>query len=187
MPCFLPDSAPCCASGLDPMACCDVMWCPPPAEHLEMIESQALEMMKHNERLEKRMAALEQHTQVCTLQTSGSREGRVCCIWAVMSCTYCWFVLCHTSSCCVQRNTCQCHPSRLNQCRSFHGCVCAPAAHACTFPSYMQQRSKISEQPVLTADCCSVVRVAVLLPPRTMMMTSCRHWLRAWCSLLMRT
>jgi len=29
-----------------------------------MIESQALEMMQHNERLEKRMAALEQHTQV---------------------------------------------------------------------------------------------------------------------------
>lgn len=34
------------------------------AEHLEMIESQALEMMMHNDRLEKRMAALEQHTQV---------------------------------------------------------------------------------------------------------------------------
>jgi hypothetical protein len=40
-----------------------------------MIESQAIEMMKHNERLEKRMAALEQHTQVgtcCECQAAGT-------------------------------------------------------------------------------------------------------------------
>lgn len=39
-----------------------------------MIESQALEMMKHNERLEQRMAALEQHTQV--RRGAGGREGQ---------------------------------------------------------------------------------------------------------------
>jgi hypothetical protein len=33
-------------------------------DHLELIESQAVEMMRHNERLEQRMAVLEQHTQV---------------------------------------------------------------------------------------------------------------------------
>jgi hypothetical protein len=53
----------CCAVLCCAVLCCAVLPCPP-TEHLEMIESQALEMMKHNERLEKRMAALEQHTQV---------------------------------------------------------------------------------------------------------------------------
>jgi hypothetical protein len=60
-----------------------------PADHLEMIESQALEMMKHNERLEKRMAALEQHTQVRTdrgvAQDGGLELGGVC-----ASCCFVW-------------------------------------------------------------------------------------------------
>lgn len=46
------------------------------AEHLEMIESQALEMMMHNDRLEKRMAALEQHTQVRQQHAQWSLDAR---------------------------------------------------------------------------------------------------------------
>jgi hypothetical protein len=49
-----------------------------------MIESQALEMMKHNERLEQRMAALEQHTQV---RQSDSHVN--CCVWHMLGVYVC--------------------------------------------------------------------------------------------------
>lgn len=39
--------------------------CSTSVDHLRLVEGQAVAMLKQNERLEARMAALEQHVQVC--------------------------------------------------------------------------------------------------------------------------